>query len=374
MRIAILTLPIHSNYGGILQAYALQTTLQRLGHEVEILQKDCWIPPLRDLMPRYIRRVGAKLLKRPSQEIFIEKNKWKEKLIIQSNLDRFKRKHLRMRIISSLKDVDGSEYDAVVVGSDQIWRKIFFTGMWCSPMEYAYAGFCDKNIKRISYAASFGLSDCNEYTPEEITLCKRAISRFEAVSVREDTGIELCKNVFGVEAVQVVDPTMLLTANDYIDILEATESHESGEILTYILDNSIFKEDVVKKVEKEFNYTSFSINRPENDRSIPIIDRIQPSMDTWLSGFRKAKVVITDSFHACVFSIIFNKPFIAIGNKGRGMTRFDSLLKQFGQEMRLITNHYPGREWLYEIMNCPNVNLDAEREGSISFLRENLSK
>lgn len=84
--------------------------------------------------------------------------------------------------------------------------------------------------------------------------------------------------------------------------------------------------------------------------------------------------MITDSFHACVFSIIFNKPFIAIGNKGRGMTRFDSLLKQFGQEMRLITNHYPGREWLYEIMNCPNVNLDAEREGSISFLRENLSK
>lgn len=122
MRIAILTLPIHSNYGGILQAYALQTTLQRLGHEVEILQKDCWIPPLRELMPRYIRRVGAKLLKRPSQEIFIEKNKWKEKLIIQSNLDRFKRKHLRMRIISSLKDVDGSEYDAVVVGSDQIGR------------------------------------------------------------------------------------------------------------------------------------------------------------------------------------------------------------------------------------------------------------
>ncbi|MEG1313362.1 MAG: polysaccharide pyruvyl transferase family protein, partial [Bacilli bacterium] len=119
------------------------------------------------------------------------------------------------------------------------------------------------------------------------------------------------------------------------------EKENKNELFIYILDESNVKNDIIEKVSKALFFRPFTV-KPQKAFSVNNRKEIElgiyPRVSTWLRAFKDAKYVITDSFHGCVFSIIFNKPFIAIGNKERGMTRFISLLKIFGLENRLITN------------------------------------
>ena len=90
-------------------------------------------------------------------------------------------------------------------------------------------------------------------------------------------------------------------------------------------------------MRKKKKLEPFNVYNPyEYDESHPLQERIKPSVEKWLRGFYDAKFVITDSFHACVFSIIFHKQFVVVGNKERGMSRFESLLEMFGLEDRLV--------------------------------------
>ena len=168
--------------------------------------------------------------------------------------------------------------------------------------------------------------------------CARLVRSFQAVSVREDSGVTLCREHFGVQAVHVLDPTMLLCREDYMTLFEsASIQTSSGNLLCYILDETPAKTVIINNVAMECGLVPFSVKSKSEAITAPLVDRIQPPVEQWLRGFYDARLVITDSFHACVFSILFQKPFIVIGNANRGMSRFTSLLNMFGLKDRLVT-------------------------------------
>lgn len=331
MKIGILTLPLHINYGGILQAYALQTVLERMGHEVCLIakEKEPFALPIWKRPFSYSKRILKNIMGQPFP-IFCEQKMKREEPIVMQNIIRFIETYIKRQIIDDFYDVKESDYDAIVVGSDQVWRPKYF-----HPIKHAYLDFTEGwNIKRIAYAASFG-TDNWEYTNKQEKICCDLIRKFNFVSVREESGIKLCNEHFGLKVKQMIDPTLLLSKDDYIKLVQSGNTHKSeGNLLCYILDETPKKIELINKEAELRQLQPFWVNS-KTDIRIPLNERIQPSVEQWIRGFYDAKFVITDSFHACVFAIIFRKPFLAIGNIYRGMSRFISLLNLFGLEDRL---------------------------------------
>lgn len=189
----------------------------------------------------------------------------------------------------------------------------------------------------MSYAASFG-TDKKEYSDAQIEECRKLIQMFDAVSVREKSAVKQCRKYFNQSASHVLDPTLLLSVDDYIGLFKISSVEKSyGSLLTYVLDSSELMTKYIRDIAQEKKLEPFNVNNPyEYDDSRPLQGRIKPSVEKWLKGFYDAKFVITDSFHACVFSIIFHKQFVVVGNKKRGMSRFESLLEMFGLKDRLV--------------------------------------
>lgn len=376
MRIGILTLPLHTNYGGILQVYALQTVLERMGHEVIVFAtpNKAYLPPFWKLPLSITKRVLLKGLGKVDR-IFIEHHLNKTLPVIAKYIQPFIDNHIHRKVIRKFTDLKSQDFDAIVVGSDQVWRSIYFIPMWFGqPIENAYLFFTKGwKIKRISYAASFG-TDKWEYNKEQTLHSKEALQMFDAVSVREESGVKLCKQYFEVDALHVLDPTMLLDANDYIELFKQKQTPKSkGNLLNYVLDETDEIENLIKKVASVKKMIPFAVNNPyEGDETKPLNQRIKPSVETWLRGFYDADFVITDSFHACVFSIIFKKQFIVVGNRERGMARFESLLKMFGLEERLVDEKV-------DINTLQSIDYDKVynhyvqlKEKSLHFVFENL--
>lgn len=370
MRIGILTLPLHTNYGGILQAYALQTTLQRMGHNVVVFDTPkTQKTPLSPVV--YAKRLAHKLLKDKSTRILQEKHYNSTFPIIAQHTQCFAQKYINRYIVESLSKADKNDFDAIVVGSDQIWRPIYFCTPFKSKAEDSFLAFTKGwNIKRISYAASFGV-DHWEFTKQQTAKCKEAIAMFNAVSVREDAAVGQCKEYFGVDATHVVDPTMLLNKEDYIALVEQEKEPTSkGTLFEYILDETPEKQTLVDNVAKGLGLQPFAVK--PSDKGKPE-ERIYPPITAWLRAFMDAEFIVCDSFHGVVFSIIFNKPFIVIGNEKRGMSRFSSLLKMFSLEERMVTKiedvdiYQKSIDW--ETINA--IKKEWQKK-SITFIKENL--
>lgn len=333
MKIGILTLPLHTNYGGILQAYALQTVLERMGHEAYVIeeeQKPLRLPLWR--MPsKYARRVIRNLTGHP-YPIFYEQKVNRERPVTRQYTDMFISKHVKRKFYGRYSDIKETDFDAIIVGSDQIWRPCQLADVRTAYLDFAK----NWSIGRMAYAASFG-TDAWEYSHGQTNDCARLLKRFDAVSVREDSGVGLCLHHFGVKAEHVLDPTMLLGRDDYTRLFAGQDiPHHDGGLLCYILDRTPGKDFVINNVAEQYGLTPFSVNSRVEDINAPLAERIQPPVEQWLAGFNDAEFVVTDSFHACVFSIIFNKPFYAVGNAGRGLSRFRSLLSMFGLDARLL--------------------------------------
>lgn len=330
MRIAIVTLPFYTNYGGILQCYALQTVLERMGHDVQVLSKPqygCFyyiIYPLavcKRLLKRFLLGKDVAIFKAPHQ-------------IVRQHTDRFIHKYIHQYEKRVWTSKIASRFDAIIVGSDQVWRPAYF-----QPIEEAFLSFLgDSDIKRIAYAASFGVDNCDEYTPEQLKICSQLLQKFNTVSVRESSGISLCREYFDVNAVQMLDPTLLLDADDYRVLIRKGNTRPSeGNMLVYILDKSEEKIALVNQIAKEKGLIPFWVDNPNKQKEkLPLENCIKISVEQWLRSFDDAELVLTDSFHGCVFSILFQKQFIVLGNKERGLSRFTSLLEQFSLYDRLL--------------------------------------
>lgn len=376
MRIGILTLPLHTNYGGILQAYALQTVLERMGHEVGVFDtpNKAFLPPLWKLPLSFSKRIVLKFLGKTNR-VFVERYNNKVRSVITQHIQPFVDTYIHRKVIRSFKDLKQEDYDAIIVGSDQVWRVVYFPDLWLGQqIENAYLDFAKNwNIKRIAYAASFGTENW-EYDEEQTEKCKNLLHKFDAVSTREVDGVKLCKAKFEVDAHHVLDPTMLLSMDDYMALFQKANTPKSeGTLLNYVLDETEEIDCLINKVATDKHLVPFAVNNPfEYDDSKPLQQRIKPSVETWLRGFSDAKFVMTDSFHACVFSILFKKQFAVIGNKVRGLSRIESLLECLGIEDRIVEDSN-------QVMQLPQINYDLVyvkleqfRKKSWKFLNEAL--
>lgn len=333
MKIGIVTLPLRLNYGGILQAYALQTALERMGHEVVVTDS-----PYRVSLPvwkwpySYPKRVIRKYLLGKREWIFFEQYCNRAFPVISRYTQPFIDRYIHRLVVKDLSLLKEEDFDAFVVGSDQVWRPMYFP----YPIERAYLDFARNwEVRRIAYAVSFG-TDCWEYTRKQTRRCGELVKKFDAVGVREESGVRLCCEHLGVEAVHVLDPTLLLDVDDYKCLVESSGVPSGkGDLLCYILDETEEKWNLVSRLATDKGLTPFRGNSRVENLTAPLEQRIQPPVEQWLRGFMDAKWVVTDSFHACVFSILFHKPFTVLANKERGLARIESLLSMFGLEERL---------------------------------------
>lgn len=341
MKIGIITQPLAVNYGGLLQNYALQQTLLRLDHEVYTINRNnlprIFSAPYTARIKYYIKQQIKWLLGRPAYPLrgeYLEISKYCHSFVYDNIITT---KMFRNQA-ELLKIVNSYDFDAYVVGSDQVWRPRYSENIYNDFLDFCQA---EQGVKRIAYAASFGVSDW-EFSAEQTRECKRLVQLFDAVSVREDSGITLCRDHLGVDALHVLDPTLLLDKADYIHLVEESqEPISSGELFCYILDESPAIASAIQALSAKLSLRPFEVRAPKTDyhhqRRVNISDYVVPSPTKWLRAFMDARMVFTDSFHGCVFSIIFNKPFWVIGNSERGNARFDSLLGLFGLESRRIS-------------------------------------
>lgn len=339
-RIAIITHPLQYNYGGVLQAYALSSVLSRYAETVFVLRhfhytmKDFikwameYVQPFHKFKHRYIN----------------------EKLVSFANLEKWlKEKHI----------------DTVVVGSDQVWRSDFALNN--STFGQFWSGAVPLNL--FAYAASFG-TDIWEYTIEQECFLKNEIRKFTNISVREKSGIDLCKRHLNVKAKWVLDPTLLLTEKDYLRFVTLLPNNDSSKhIFAYLLDyNNPLNQSVLQEIVDETKWKLQTIRLIKNK----ILKRFYPtlSIPSWLTNLYNAEFVVTDSFHGCVFCILFKKNFIVLENARGGNARIESLLDLLGIEKRIIKkvtaniiNSLPSIDW-----KAVDGILDEQREESMSYI------
>lgn len=325
MRIALLNLPFDNNYGGNLQRYALIKVLQGMGHEVEHinLQRRYRLPWYKwpySIPKRMIKRY---LLGRKNVEILMERKQKREDASQQALCSQFYERYIPHTEacfnIQQVRKITEGRYDAYIVGSDQVWRK--GSAGQIGLANYLLRFTKGQHVKRMAYAVSFGIAG-NVLSQKEISSMKEDYSRFDAVSVREDSALELLDS-YGwnnPKAELCLDPTLLLTADDYAQLAKEGGAQDitSGKIFCYILDET----------EKTRFVTDFYRKHMKKEIvKVGLDNTAEVSIAQWLNNIRCADLVITDSFHGCVFSIIFNKPFVFLGNKGRGNARLESLFK-----------------------------------------------
>lgn len=362
MKIAILTQPLHYNYGGNLQNYALQKVLKDMGHDPITIDRHPSPNIITKLKLGYFKRLAFSIIGGEVPEIksYFLKNhhEW-----VYDEINRFIVAHIKKspRLYSDKQvheEFKKNQFDAVVVGSDQCWRPIY------SPNIYTYfLDFLQNNetIKKLSYAASLGTDDW-EFTLEQTEKCKKLIKEFDYLTVREKSAVNLVKEKFNVDAKFVLDPTLLLSKDDYEQLINGTKQSRNNGLYTYILDESNWKNEVVKTVKNKLNLRQYSCQQEKKN-----LGRLKiPSIENWINGFIDATFVITDSYHGTLFSIIFGKPFISLTNINRGASRFESILNELDLNSRLLREY---DEKQIEVILSNYISYDVINE-KIQKLRE----
>ena len=233
--------------------------------------------------------------------------------------DPFYQKYIpHTEVITDIKTLcEYTDYDAFVVGSDQVWRK----RIAAKNLPYFFFKHLQSIDKpKIACAVSFG-TDVIELTGDEISYYGNLYKQFTAVSVREKSGLSILEQLGwnNPKAIHLLDPTFMLAKTDYQKIINTSETKTSkGNLFCYILDMTQEKEDIIKQIALEKKLTPYCVSLNDN-----------VSIPQWLRSFNDAEFIITDSFHGLVFAIIFNKPFKLIRNEFRGNARFDSIIETF---------------------------------------------
>lgn len=373
-QVLILSQPLRCNYGCLLQAFALQKVVKNLGFEV--VTNSTFLKSKRRITVKKIYNFSIRKAKEVAKIILGYNRLTPQKFkIISQNTQKFIDKYINTESIDTITEEQINRFDIFIVGSDQVFRKQY------SPVTaYFLETLKDINYKiKLAYAASFGTDDLSEWTQNEIEICKTLAPKFNAISVREDSGVEIFKRYFDTKAELVLDPTLLLEKDDYLNTIdEKNTAIKDNVLMCYVLDKTPEKTHIINQIKEQTGLNLLEIMPEEtfNKNTKDITKCIYPSVSKWLAGFRDASFVITDSFHGTVFSIIFNKPFVCIANKERGLSRFTSLLKIFGLENRLIFSPEDLSPNLLDNIDYNKVN-SVKREWqamSIKFLQDNINK
>lgn len=358
MRIGIVTQPLEVNYGGILQNWALQQVLRRIGHEpvtIDAFQRFTMPHYLYSYMRAWWMRTRGKpgwfyphryhgSLRRRETGRFVEQHINKTKVMWEYDRKVVKRYGL----------------EAIIVGSDQVWRPRYNTAC----LEDKFLKFAEGlSLKRIAYGASFGVDEWT-FSPEQTAMCMPLLKQFDAVSVREGSGARLCREHFGVEAQVVLDPSLLLEGSDYKDVIDSDWDASEPYLAVYCLD--------ITPVKKDF------FNRLAEQRGLSVKFftaglQAKLTIGQWLAMFYQASMLVTDSFHGTVFSILFGKEFYTLGNPTRGNARITGILELLGLESRLLSDEEPD-ESRSQAIDWSQVysRLENERRQSLDFLSKAL--
>lgn len=312
MKIGILTQPLLRNYGCFLQNYALQKILLRLGNDVKTIDYIYPHTSLYTLFFSWMKTIGYYLIGKKTRRFArYQKADSRTQLV-----DTFVKKNLLTTNIVrtySKKIIKTNNFDCIVVGSDQVWRPKYNRNLCDMFLNFTK----NLSIKRIAYAASFGVDEW-EFSTKQTKMCSSLAKKFDAISVREESGIKLCQDHLGVGATWVLDPTLLLQKEDYSELCKNIPIASENILVAYILDMNDAINELCESIAKEKKLT-LKVYRAGNNATQTIPE--------WLAMFRDASYVVTDSFHGTVFSIIFEKDFKCLYNKNRGAARFESLLK-----------------------------------------------
>ena len=344
MRIAYFTLPVDNNYGGHLQRYALMSAVNRMGHEVTHI----------NLFPN--RGESAYASRRRQAKFAVLRILTDLRIHEQSGCLPFYNRYVRHTREYTSDALCGmaNEYDACLVGSDQVWRpsmaRTLLPSYFFNFLPTDYPG------KRIAYGVSFGEDKCIMDEANRKMLGE-LYGRLDAVSVREDAGLQILKalNWTMPEASRVIDPTCLIEREQYENLIAKGHTHPfAGKMYCYILDRNVLTDTIIAEEAVRHGLTPVIVSYK---------DKKSISVEQWLRGFADAEYVVTDSYHGLVFSLIFNKPVRVLGNTSRGNARFDSLFRIF--QIEANTNLF---DW-----SRINAIMEAERKQGIGFLMRALS-
>lgn len=353
MKIGIITFHWATNYGAILQSYALQTYLIKCGHEVVIID---YKPKKYD--PSIYKIFTSRRLLNLRQSI---NNLEKEKM-----LAKFRSQYLRLTkryySIEELK-TKPPQCDVYISGSDQVLNPSFtqYGERRKSPASSYYLDFGDSSIKRIGYAVSFG---CAKYPEKAKQIAEPLLSNFDIIGVREKSGIDILKEMQYTNSCLVPDPTLLLEKNDFNQLLQ-NYPQEQIECFIYMLRN---RRIAVKRLRQFF---------PD---SIIADTDAEYSIESWISNIKNSEIVVTNSFHGVVFCLHYHVPFIVM-LETKAMTgmndRFYTLLNSMKLTNRIIEeskhNHIQNLKQLKIDWSIVDRELDIIKKRGVDFLNENLS-
>lgn len=349
MKIGTITFHWATNYGAVLQAYALQSHLRIKGYETEIIN---YIPS-----KLKVRRILSDI-----------KNLNVKNLIKEYRINKFRKGNM---YLSKEKYYSNSEllqkghaYDVYICGSDQVWNEWFLTSSEKDINLSYYLNFVKENKTRISYATSFGTE---RLSPKTKSIVKPELEKFKSIGLRENTGKEILGDL-GMDSSLVVDPTLLLEKKEYINLIEKVKKKEKFELFSYILhENQENAEQISSYIFEKY----FDSRKDKKYHDQPI------GVDEWLYSLSTSKFVLTNSFHGVVFSLIFHKPFIVVPVKGSKMNdRINTLLSAVKLKNRIIENFEKGtiNELMAEKIDWESVDCKIKdlRRDSEQFLDKSL--
>ena len=358
-KIAIITLNDYFNYGNKLQNYALQKFINNLIVNLNI--NSIWHMKYKSRITKNIftiQNIRRYILNRHGFRNFIKSGQFHYDVIREYNFKRFSDKYINSVFDYEIKPDLNDRYDYFIAGSDQIWNPNY------TDLKNEFLQFADRN-KRVAYAASFGVS---EIKPDKVEQVKKGLEGIDYISVREQAGAKIVKNLTGKDVPVLVDPTLLLTAEEWEKIMERPVWYRDEKyILVYFLSKLPEKiRNDIKDLAEKYKLKVIDLMDWEN------IDYYCSPPSEFLYLIKNCSLMYTDSFHGTVFSILNKRPFVTCSREG-GInmdSRIDTLLSMFNLESRKISkaNNYEIADPME--IEYPDVEtiLDRERQRSKEFL------
>lgn len=360
MRIGILNLPFDNNYGGNLQRYALTRVLREMGHDVKHINlRSSYRLPYYKMPYCYTKRLVMKILG-SNFPILFEKESKKENEQLEVNAFKFYEHHVNhthaVYGIRQVKQVcQEHKFDAIVVGSDQVWRYSMVKG-GLGLNNYMLGFIHNEQIKKIAYAVSLGIEERLEKS--QVQRYSKFYNKFNAVSVRESQSVKIFDEYGWTEpqAQHILDPVFLLEKENYVALAKnmPVDNVTKDKIFCYILDSNENVENTIQRKKRELDTSSVTVS---------LKDTAKVSIEQWLYNIYTCRLMVTDSFHGVAFSILFNKPFLFCGNERRGNMRINSLYKMF----MIDSDQTEHLDW-----QMINRNIDQLRLVSKEFLNNSL--
>lgn len=353
MKVGILTFQFAHNYGALLQAYALRSAVKKCGHDVTVLnfypekvRNEYSLNPLK--AGKGLRGVLGST-KRSVKRI----NQYKKFRSFQKNMLGC------INPIYSFGELEAvcKNMDCVVVGSDQVWNTDLTGDIKSYFLDFPLGG-----VKKVSYAASFGTTEINKSQQKYV---KEYLPKFDVISVREQTAAELVKKYAGCAAAVVADPVFQLTKIDWEKFANTVNRLEKKE--NYILYYSLKSYNTLKKAAESLSQKmGLTIKAVHPTTAIAEINGeklrdVGPVDFVWL--IEHAAYVVTDSFHATAFSVIFGKKLLYIADSGL-QTRVQSLFESLGIE-------YHEKE-IIDLSLTDRDRLDKFRTDALVFLKDKI--